>query len=158
MQFTPGQLRDTIGLSVETFRHWKRVLPPFVDRKGYTPCFSIGDLLAAAILRRLTEDYGIRVGHLTKISKKIAALCNGTSWTQLENRVLLIDLIKPDCRVASDQFGFGTTDVVILCPLNPVMSELRDALLRAQPTTGQRQILFPPTEIRDDAKIRRRSP
>jgi hypothetical protein len=64
MQFTPGQLRETVGISVETFRHWKRVLPPFAHRKRYVPCFTIGDLLAGRILRSLTEGCGVRVGHL----------------------------------------------------------------------------------------------
>src|SRR5580700_47480 len=44
LHFTPGQLRETVGLSVETFRHWKRVLPPFFERAGRTPRYLIGDL------------------------------------------------------------------------------------------------------------------
>ena len=66
MQFTPGQLRETVGISVETFRHWKRVLPPFANRKRYVPSFTIGDLLAGRILRNLTEGCGVRVGHLSR--------------------------------------------------------------------------------------------
>jgi hypothetical protein len=65
VQYTPQQVRETVGLSLETYRHWKRVLPPFATKSGRGPCFSIGDLMAASIIHRLTEKAGVRVGHLT---------------------------------------------------------------------------------------------
>lgn len=132
------------------------MLPPFVDRKGQSPCFTVGDLFAAAILHRLTDKYGIRVGHLTDISRKIARLCNTTPWAGLENKVLIIDLLEGECRIAKDQTVVRTADVVILCPLTPIMSELRDALLRSQPSSDQRTLLFSPTEIASDVQMRRR--
>lgn len=156
MQFTPSQLRDTVGLSIETFRHWKRVLPPFVDRKGQSPCFTVGDLLAAAILHRLTDKYGIRVGHLTDISRKIAGLCNTTPWAGLENKLLIIDLLEGECRIEKDQTVVRAADVVIFCPLTPIMSELQDALLRSHPPSNQDNLFFPPTEVTSDIQVRRR--
>jgi hypothetical protein len=156
VQFTPGQLRDTVGLSVETYRHWKRVLPPFVDRKGYAPCFSIGDLLAASILRRLTDSCGVRVGHLTEISTEIVRLCNMASWATLEGRELVIDVLNSTCRVVNDQSDARNADIVMLCPLDPIMAELRDTLLRSPPSAGQAQLLFPPTEIGSGSQAGRR--
>jgi hypothetical protein len=155
VQFTPGQLRDTIGLSVETYRHWKRVLPPFVDRKGYAPCFSIGDLLAASILRRLTDSCGVRVGRLTEISTEIIRFCNTTSWARLEGRALVIDLLNGTCRIARDPLDTRNGDIATLCPLGPIMAELRDALLRSQPSANQAHLLFRPTEVRSASQRRR---
>src|SRR5713226_2410759 len=126
LQFTPGQLRAIVGLSVETYRHWKRMLPPFAVRKGSSPRYSIGDLLAASILCRLTGSCGVRVGYLKEISEKIVALANSSSWTALEGQVLLIDLLRRTCRVAKEERNTTGTDIVVLCPLGPIMSELRD--------------------------------
>lgn len=104
----------------------------------------------------LTDKYGIRVGHLTDISRKIARLCNTTPWAGLENKVLIIDLLEGECRIAKDQTVVRTANVVILCPLTPIMSELRDALLRSHPLSDQRTLLFSPTNIANDVQLRRR--
>jgi hypothetical protein len=36
-----------VGISVETFRHWKQMLPGFAKHGGRAANFSIGDLFAA---------------------------------------------------------------------------------------------------------------
>ena len=128
MQFTPGQLRETVGISVETFRHWKRVLPPFAKRKRYTSSFTVGDLLAGKILRRLTEGCGVRVGHLTKVSNEIVNVCNTVAWASLEQNALLIDLVAGSCQLAGENDEIEPEDVVLRCPLAPIMREVRDAL------------------------------
>lgn len=157
MQFTLGQLRNAVGLSLETYRHWKRVLPPFIHRKGNVPCFSAGDLLAAGILYRLTDRCGVRVGHLTEISIQIVSFCNASSWAALEGRTLLIDLKNGICRIAANSPHSRTADVVVLCPLNPVMTDLRDALVRSQPSSSQAQLLFPLTEVGSSRARRHRA-
>jgi hypothetical protein len=154
LQFTPGQLRDTVGLSVETFRHWKRVLSPFSDRPGRASRFSTGDLLAASVLRRLTDRCGVRVGHLAEISKEIVSLCNSASWASLEDKVLIVDLMNGACRLAYPR-DIGAADVAVLCRLQPLMSELRDALLRSQPSADQRHLYFLPTQVGRTAQARR---
>ena len=100
MQFTPGQLREVVGISMETFRHWKRVLPPFAKRKRHTPSFTVGDLLAGRILRRLTEGCGVRVVHLTEVTNEIVSVCNMAVWASLEHKSVLIDLVRGTCRLA----------------------------------------------------------
>jgi len=157
VQFTPGQLRETVGISVETFRHWKRVLPPFAKRKRYVPSFSVGDLLAGRILRRLTEGCGIRVGHLTKISDKIVRVCNTTAWASLEQKVLLIDLVKDTCRLSGPNHDNSAEDVILRCQLAPIMRELRDALLRSHPAPNQQSLLFPPLGVEPEQGVGRRA-
>jgi hypothetical protein len=143
-----------VGLSVETFRHWKRVLPPFGNRPGRAPLFSFGDLLAASILRRITDHGGVRVGHLTKISKEIVALCNSVSWAALEDKILALDLVNGSCRIMTDPRELETANLAILCTLQPIMTELRGALLRMQPSVRESHPLFPPTEVANDSRIR----
>lgn len=113
MQFTPGQFREAVGISVETFRHWRRVLPSFANRKRYAPSFSMGDLLAGRILRQLTEGCGVRVGHLVKVSDEIARVCNGTAWASLEQNVFLIDLAKGTCQLARSKNDDYADEVIL---------------------------------------------
>ena len=157
MQFTLGQLRETVGISVETFRHWRRVLPPFAKRKRYTPSFTVGDLLAGRILRRLTEGCGVRVGHLAKVSNEIVSVCNMAAWTSLEQKTLLIDLVRGTCRLAVQNDDVGPEDVILRCPLGPIIREVRDALLRSHPAANQHNLLFPPVEVERERSSRRRA-
>ena len=48
MLYTPGQLRDAIGLSKGAYRSWKRVLPALPAGKSHGPIFFPGDVLASA--------------------------------------------------------------------------------------------------------------
>jgi hypothetical protein len=157
MQFTPGQLRETVGISVETFRHWKRVLPPFADRKRYISCFTIGDLLAGRILRSLTEGCGVRVGHLAKVSQEIVRVSNTAPWTALEDKTLVIDLVKGTCRLSKDYQQVDGTDFVLLCAMSPVIHDLRDALLRSRPSADQHNLFLSPVKLGRDTPVRRRA-
>lgn len=153
MQFTPGQLREMVGISVETFRHWKRVLPPFANSRRHAPCFSVGDLLAGGVVRRLTEGCGIRVGHLAGLSTEIARVCNSTAWAALERKALLIDLPGGTCRLASGTAKNESSDILLICEMAPVMRQLRETMLRSQ-GSDQRALLFPPVDV-DRPRARR---
>lgn len=155
VHFTPGQLRSTIGISTETYRHWRRVLPTFVERRGYTPCFSTGDLLAAGILKRLTEECGIRVGFLGPISSQIVRLCNASPWAALENAFLIVDLPAGQCRVEKSA-NAEKSPAAIVCAFNPILDQLRDALLKTHSTGNQIALHFPLTAVPSEARSRRR--
>jgi hypothetical protein len=94
MQFNQAQVRDTIGISVETFRHWKRVLPPFSERKQYT----LGDLLAAGVLCRLTVHCGVRAGPLEGIMTQIQGALSRKEPAVAQHRLRFPQLPVSDAR------------------------------------------------------------
>jgi hypothetical protein len=157
VHFSQGQLRDTLGISVETFRHWKRVLPPFAERKRYTPRYSIGDLLTAAILHRLTDQCGVRVGVLPEISKAILQICNDVPWAALEGKALVVNIQQRVCQIVDASQDFAGTDVVIVLPLSPAIAGLRDVLTHKQSTVAQQQLGLRPTAVREPRARRRRA-
>jgi hypothetical protein len=140
VQFSQTQLRSTLGISVETFRHWKRVLPPFAQRKRYSSRFSIGDFLAAGILSRLTDQCGIRVGLLPEISQAAVEICNARPWVKLEGKMLLVDIEHRTCRIIEAAQEPSGQNVVIVCPLNPIIALVRDAMSRTRPLAAGRQL------------------
>ena len=157
MQFTAGQLRETVGISVETYRHWKRVLPPFADRRGYVPTFSVGDLVAARVLRCLTETFGVRAGHLGRLSVDIVRLSNQTPWAKLANGDLVIDPVDETCHLAKHGVQGARVKPIILCPMPPLLAELGSELKRLLPVSDQRQLQFPPIVYREVTRSARRS-
>jgi hypothetical protein len=151
VKFTVGQLRETIGISAETFRHWKRVLPPFSARVGRTPAFSLGDLLFAAIINHLTDRCGVRVGHLATVAQKIFDLCSATPWTALDGKLLIVNIGNDDCIIARDATEAASADcALIVCFLTPIITHLRDMLLRDQAPAAQAHLRFPVVEIANE--------
>jgi len=143
-----------LGISVETFRHWKRVLPPFAKRKRYTSRFSAGDLLAAGVLCRLTAQCGIRVGLLPEISQATVEICNASSWASLEGKTLVVDVDQRTCRIVDGTRQLTGQNVIIVCPLSPIIALVRDLTSRARPFIARRprRVDFYPTS---DARRRR---
>lgn len=140
-------MHEIVGLSKETYRHWKRILPPVAERGGRAPCFTLGDLIAASTLYRLTEKAGVRVGHLADLAIAIFDLCNATPWATLQGSTLTIDLDHRECRIHQDLILTELPDLVLVCQLDPVLEQLRDALLRTQGDSPQSELRFPPTPL-----------
>ena len=158
MKFTVGQLRETIGISPETFRHWKRVLPPFAARVGRTPAFSLGDLLSAAVISHLTDHCGVRVGHLATVAQKIADLCNAAPWAALDGKLLIVNIGSNDCVIVGDARDAASTEgALIVCFLTPIIAHLRDMLLRGQAPATQAHLRFPVIEVAKEHQATRRA-
>lgn len=157
MQFSQHQLRDTLGISVETFRHWKRVLPPFAQRARYTSRFSTGDLLAAGILCRLTNRCGIRVGLLSEISESMVEICNASSLAALEGKALVVDVEQRTCRIVGGTEHPNRQNVSIICPLSPVIAGVRNAMSRARPSPAVLRRRFPAAPTSESRTQRERA-
>ncbi|MGH6679326.1 MAG: hypothetical protein ACREDL_10455 [Bradyrhizobium sp.] len=155
MQYSLNQLRETVGLSVETYRHWKRVLPPLAEKGGRAPCFSIGDFVAASILHRLTENAGVRVGHLVDISTEVFRICNASPWASLIGRTLTVDLEGRTC-VVEPAASIEGANLALFCRIDPVLAQLRGTLLRDRPDEAQAILLLPPVGV-PAARRRRRA-
>lgn len=130
MRYTPGQLRDTVGLSKEAFRHWKRIVPAFANSRGHAPTFSSGDVLASAVLRRLTDLMGVRIGSLAEVTPQIFQICNASPWEELQKKSLFIDLLKCSCVTVNDP-EFPRGELVVVCALAPLIEALQLELLNS---------------------------
>lgn len=130
LYYTPSQLRGTVGLSKEAFRHWKRVVPAFANGKGHAPSFSPGDVLASAVLRRLTDTGGVRIGHLSEVTPAIFEICNASSWEALQNKSLVIDLEKRTCVAATNPVR-SAGDLMLVCALGSIVNALQRELVNS---------------------------
>lgn len=124
MYYTQGQLRDTVGLSKEAFRHWKSVVPAFANGRGHAPSFSSGDVLASAVLRRLTDTAGVRIGHLSEVVSSIFQVCNASAWEVLKGKSLVIDLAEGTC-AAMPSPAHPMGELVVVCALGPIIEALQ---------------------------------
>lgn len=146
MKLTPAQFRDAIGITQETLRHWRKVLPIFQGRAGYAPVFTTGDLVAGAIIKTLKDTCGISIAKFADQSISIGKICNETPWATLSNAVLVLSLSDSTCAIVASKAGLQADQLSLTVPLGPVMDHLTQAMLQSSDQT-QHPIYFPPTEI-----------
>ena len=145
--YTPGQLRSATSIAPETYRHWKKALPPLDRGRGHSPCFSSGDLVAVAVIRSLAADLAVRVSALAPVSQSLFELCNLSPWPVLERARLVIDLPEAQLRLRPESTEIIGDRPIITIPLRPIVALLREQLLAASEVEDQISLRFPPVAI-----------
>jgi len=128
MNFTQSQLRQCIGLSKETYRHWRSKIPFLAEENGRSACFTANHLLATAILFEVTQKTGVGIGSMKSVSGFIFELCSESSWSSMESSFLLIDIHSNECELQRNSDNLSKDGVKIICPLKAVISNLRSEL------------------------------
>lgn len=141
MRYLPAQAKEAIGISEETFRHWRQVLAPLKGKRGYGPCFSPGDLLSLKVVAQL-HALGIQVRHIAPHANALFLSCSQGAWFGLEDKAIVFDggsigLIN----AATDQQWSMRPRIVV--PLRPLISELRQCLF-VEEAHPQSDLVFPP--------------
>ena len=137
VRYTRGQLRDAVGISQETYRHWKKALPPLRRGAGHGPKYSAGDLLAAAVVRILTADFAIRVGAVSVVAPALFETCNAP-WSLLERGTLIVDLSAGALQFTRESEAPTLQAPVLIVPLQSSILDLRAALLQ-EPDRGTQE-------------------
>ena len=153
--YTPGQLRNAVAIPQETYRHWKKALAPFARGRGHSPCFSSGDMVAAAVIRLLAIDLSVRVSGLAPIASALFELCNASPWPVLERTKILISLNEPSVRLVAELGDALSDHPLVIVPLRAVVAQLREQLLAATDHEEQPALRFPPTPIGSSVAARR---
>lgn len=146
MKLTPAQFRDAVGISQETFRHWREVLPIFQGRTGYVPVFTTGDLVAGAVIKTLKDACGISISKFASQSVAIGKICNDTPWATLSKGSLVLSLSDQSCSLVASVSGLPSNQLSVTVPLGPITDHLTHIMLQGSDRT-QHPIYFPPTEV-----------
>ncbi|MGO9171128.1 MAG: hypothetical protein ACLP7P_04075 [Rhodomicrobium sp.] len=148
LRYTPGQLRAAILIPQETYRHWKKALPPLSRGVGHSPCFTAGDILGVAVVRILTVDFAVRVGALSVIANGLFEACNSVSWPTLERSKLIVELSIGRLQIRPELENVILESPAFIIPLRSLVGRLREALLTEGVAEDPQQILrFPPTPL-----------
>ena len=145
LRYTPGQLRDALDVPQETYRHWKKALVPLRRDTRQSPCFTAGDLLAVAVVRSMTRSF-VRVGAISVIADELFRLCNDISWPILERSRLIVDVAKQRIELQPESEDIDLDSPALVCPLRPLVGQLRDALL-TDGEPDQQRLNLPPVPL-----------
>lgn len=141
--YTAGQLREALGLPKETFRYWKKAFPVLAGSRDQRPRFAPSDLLATALVKRLTETFGIPVAKLAPVADQLFSLCRDHAWPQLERMAAVFHLDKNEVRFEPEDRTLTVAEVALVLPLRPVVDALRAQLHQAE-FDAQSSFAFPP--------------
>lgn len=147
VHYTPGQLRSAVALPQETYRHWKKTLPPLRLVSGHSPCFTAGDLLALALVRTMTANFSMRVSAIAPISEQLFQICNASPWPVLERSTLIVDFLNNCVELISDYKRMDSETPLFVFPLSSVVRNLRNALLSESEQCDQRMFHFAPIPL-----------
>lgn len=144
MRFVPTQAKEAVGISEETFRHWRKALAPLKGKRGYCPCFSPGDLLSLKVVAQL-HALGIQVRHIAPHANALFLSCSQVAWFGLEDKAIVFDGESIELTsVAADPKWDMHSRIVV--PLGPLICELRRCLSLEEPHP-QSDLVFPPLEL-----------
>lgn len=145
MRYTQGQIRDLVGLSVETLRAWRSVIPFLAERRGHSPIFTAGDMVAFAALAELVGTFGVRIGSIAEQAQTLFELCHTQSWITLEDCVVVID--AQSARLTSPTGQRSTAaQTAWTSPCGLFIARLRRKLSDVD-QTEQGMLQFPPVAI-----------
>lgn len=144
---------DVTGITPQTLRHWRAVLPPLKGRRGRKPCYSAGDLLALKVLDAWAHGLGAKVSRLESSATSLFALCAEEPWARIEQSLVLLDL-------QTDAWSLVAPDVVTRCPRGAIVlpigeyaRELSDRLIGDRRTT-QKALDFPLMQVAEQGARR----
>lgn len=137
MELAPGQVMELLDITQETLRTWKAALPPIQRRKGYRPCYNLGDVLALAVVRVLVKDMGCRIGSLTPIADGLFRECRAVNWVRVEKPYLSIEIATAQVHTLAAVNDCNTASPFVLIPLVDIVEDMRRRLLESADEVDQ---------------------
>lgn len=142
---------DVTGLSSQTLRHWREVLPPLQGRSAHQPCFSAGDLLALKVLQAWVLGTGGRIGQHETTAAGLFSLCMDESWSRIEQSLLAYDFDAGKWELVADGSPICWPSGAVLLPIGRMASDLSEQLIGSRVSTVQKPLGFPLMEVSSDS-------
>lgn len=146
MLYTPLQVRRLLDIGEQTFRYWRSIIPSINDRRGRSPCFTSGDILALFVVKTLVEG-GLNIGQFAKSLANIFTACNRRGWVLSVSSDVVIDLSTKESSVVSNVLLDRMSGAFLIIRLRPLAEELERSLLQGTPTNVQMPLSLPPMPI-----------
>lgn len=148
MRYTQSQVRDLLGITVDTFRVWREAIPALHQHKGHAPTFTPGDIVALAALSDLIGLFGIRVGFLSSQFNEMFLVCRGMSWQSLRDCVFLVHSNEFRLVNSTDPLLPLRQHPIVCVPCAPIIDRLQISLLATEVHQAQGHLSLPPTAVR----------
>lgn len=147
MRYKPEQVRNLVEITEETLRHWRKVLSPIKNRKGYQPCFTAGDILALRVVREFVDVLKADVSLLAPIAEDLFVICGSGNWSQLERSWLMFVPSEKRIELKDISDEMDPKRLAVALPLDRLIVELHERLMADDDTPMQGLLRFPPYSV-----------
>jgi hypothetical protein len=148
IQFTQEQARTLTGASVETIRHWRKVVPYLGGKPGKSARFSFADVVGLAVTRELIDSFGVRISSVSAGVEALFQLLSEARPGAFESGIALVttrgaSIVRPEepIRPRLEESG-------LVVPLHPLIASIRERMLPSPPASDQARLPFPPQMAR----------
>ncbi len=148
IHFTQEQARTLTGVSAETIRHWRKLVPHLAGKPGKSARFTFTDVIGLAVTRELIATFGV---HIINISQGVDALFRSLSDarpTSLEGAVAMVTTTDTSLIPASDIIEWRFAGPALAVPLDQLIGRLRRQMMPVIPAADQATLPFLPRVVR----------
>jgi DNA-binding transcriptional MerR regulator len=155
MQFETAQVLEITGVSKDTLRHWKRVIPQLRHLDGRSATYSVSELLSVLVITRLTRDLGVTISQVAKSSEWL--------FKETERRLQagapsgVIHLLPDGHAIWLDEVATDV-DAAIVLSIAPVLEQVNLLSGAHHDRAGQLAFPFFPAKPAAQSKIRTSRP
>jgi hypothetical protein len=148
IQFTQDQTRALTGVSVETLRHWRKVIPYLSSKSGKAARFTFADLLGLAVSYELVNSFGINITGLSVGIDSLFRLLETSGIVKLDDAAVFVTATEATLFETGDAgISQSLTKPTLVIPLGPLMARIQLHMLPTMPTSTQRVLPFPPEAV-----------
>lgn len=131
MNLSPLQAREILRITEETLRYWKRAIPPISNRKGYSPCYSFGDLVSMEVIGVLTRRFGVAIGTITPMADGLFSAIDRAPFLRTNNEFLVISEDFKSVQVVEKLDAGAIQSPSIVLPMRPLVDDMRERVFDA---------------------------
>lgn len=146
MKFTPAQVRSIVGISDETLRYWKRRLFPLEGKRGHTPCYTHGELLALMVINLLVREFGMDISTLGAHAEALFKACHQSQWLRISDSMLVVSTNKTRVYLVESIPTTEFSEPCVVIPLGAVLEQLKTSLVE-QDGDAQLELNWPPVSL-----------
>lgn len=149
MQFTTSQVHAILNLPTQTMRYWRAVLEPLKNKpSGKIARFTVGEILALAVVSKLVTGMRIDVGAIAPLSTDLFELCRRPAFF-VHTTLLCVNIAEAKASLIDDLQSTFTKTPLILLPIGEMAKELTKLLSESNESDfEQREFSWPLTSVR----------
>jgi hypothetical protein len=152
IQYTQDQMRTLTGVSVETLRHWRKVVPYLASKSGKAARFTFTDLLGLGVTNELVSSLGVHIATVNVGVDGLFRLLSTSSALALNGSAAFVTPTSATLSYFS-AVGIGPAPAqpTLVIPLDPLIARLQQHMLPIVPAPSQAALPFPPKAVRSRA-------
>ena len=148
MEFTQAQARNMTGISEETFRHWRKVVPYLRGKSGKSARFSFFDLFGLLVTREMVTTLGASIADIGGGVDHLFRLLADVRWNSLERATAILDHERA-VLLGPEEFAMAQRlTPAIMVPCGPLVQRIRAELSPDNERDLQHPLPFPPQALR----------